>query len=399
MHYSNLGLKTVPPPMSKTSRPQMWHIPRRSSGLSPKAVNRLTVAKITPPSMKQGTLKRKKNTKSKAVKRRNVEGVKSTLYCPVKQPLPVETFISSLTDNLTVNACNSQILNVLKTATDIHVTVESNFGFVPKGSVLSYQQKLVSPSTTTDIINDNRYPTYPNISLPAIKSEYNTVLNCGELDIYQGTILSKSECLHLEEVTRTQSDNAEWHKMRKQRITSSNFYQVCVRRKDQLSLAERLLNKKDIKTAAMKYGIEKEPEAAKTYASATSNNIYRCGFVVNPSCPYLGTSPDRKVCDSSANLIYGLLEIKCPDKDSYTEVECLKKDRQIYKLKITHRYYYQVMGQMALTGAPWCDFFVWCRNDYHLERINFDSFAWHEMKSKLDIFYFEYYLPALGCQS
>uniref|UniRef100_A0A0E9RCF5 Uncharacterized protein n=1 Tax=Anguilla anguilla TaxID=7936 RepID=A0A0E9RCF5_ANGAN len=41
----------------------------------------------------------------------------------------------------------------------------------------------------------------------------------------------------------------------------------------------------------------------------------------------------------------------------------------------------------------WCDFFVHCTNDYHLERIHFDAEKWESMKTKLDIFFFEYFLP------
>ena len=33
----------------------------------------------------------------------------------------------------------------------------------------------------------------------------------------------------------------------------------------------------------------------------------------------------------------------------------------LYKLKKTHSYYYQVMGQMMLTGCQWVDFYVYCK--------------------------------------
>ena len=32
-------------------------------------------------------------------------------------------------------------------------------------------------------------------------------------------------------------------------------------------------------------------------------------------------------------------------------------------------HFYQSQGQMGLTGAKWCDFMVYCDNDYHIERI------------------------------
>ena len=56
-------------------------------------------------------------------------------------------------------------------------------------------------------------------------------------------------------------------------------------------------------------------------------------------------------------------------------------------------YFYQIQGQMGLTGAKWCDFMVYCDNDYHIERIYFDTNFFDNMKQKLDTFYFTYFLP------
>lgn len=107
-----------------------------------------------------------------------------------------------------------------------------------------------------------------------------------------------------------------------------------------------------------------------------------CGFVINPTAPNLGTSPDRKVYDLTSVPQYGLLEIKCPDKDSFVECKYLVKNKTngTYKLKTNHSYFYQIMGQMELTGITWCDFFVNCRQDHHKERIYYDNEKWSEMK-------------------
>ena len=53
------------------------------------------------------------------------------------------------------------------------------------------------------------------------------------------------------------------------------------------------------------------------------------------------------------------------------------------------------MGQMLLTGCEWVDFYVYCKSDFHLERVRFDADFCSEMKMKLDTFYFEYLLPEL----
>lgn len=43
------------------------------------------------------------------------------------------------------------------------------------------------------------------------------------------------------------------------------FKDICVRKADHGKLAVRLLNSKNIQTAAMKFGLENEPVAAKLY--------------------------------------------------------------------------------------------------------------------------------------
>lgn len=140
----------------------------------------------------------------------------------------------------------------------------------------------------------------------------------------------------------------------------------------------------------MKSGLEIEPVAADEYKDITGNKVYPCGFVINPHSPHLD-SPDRKVSDFSAAPAYGILEIKCSDKDSFKDCVYLYcKADGTYALKTTHEDYFQV----GITGRSWCDFFVRCKQDYHLERIYFNPKEWENMKSKIDIFFFTYFLPA-----
>ena len=84
---------------------------------------------------------------------------------------------------------------------------------------------------------------------------------------------------------------------------------------------------------------------------------------------------------------FGLLEIKCPKVKSFIECKYLKEVIGSYRLKHSHSYYYQIIGQMGITGMPWCDFYVYTESDYHLERISFDKDFWAVMKHKLDIFF------------
>jgi len=88
---------------------------------------------------------------------------------------------------------------------------------------------------------------------------------------------------------------------------------------------------------------------------------------------------------------FGLIEVKCPFKHRKSTIEeacsdasfCLANTDNVVMLKRMHDYYYQVTGQLALTGAQFCDFVVWTEVDMHIERISFDTMLWDDMKSKL----------------
>lgn len=240
----------------------------------------------------------------------------------------------------------------------------SKSGPVPTGSVLFYLQKLLT--NTGDIINHKVQQDFPELLLPEQHSHYNRVLSFAEYNLFLGMHIDRTHALESKEQTRSQSANKLWHEIRRHRITSTMFKDICVRKADHEKLAVRLLKSKNIQTAAMKYGLENKPVAAKMYSELTGNNVYLCGFVINPSIPYLGASPDRKVFDPNSTPQYRLLEIKCPAKDYFQECPYLKlTNNGTHKLKRTHQYYYQVMGQIALTGLLWCDFFVKCRYYYH----------------------------------
>ena len=65
------------------------------------------------------------------------------------------------------------------------------------------------------------------------------------------------------------------------------------------------------------------------------------------------------------------------------------------KLKHTHNYYYQVQGQLAITGRLWCDFIIYTAKDICVERILFDSEFWSSMEAKLVDFYINCVLPLI----
>lgn len=220
-------------------------------------------------------------------------------------------------------------------------------------------------------------------------------MNESDMRSYSEVYISLPESICLEKATREQSTNSLWFDARSARITSTSFKKICSRRADHERLAVNLKNVSSVKSKAMKRGIELEPMAATYYSELTGNQVYSCGLVVNPHAPHLGTSPDRKVLEreGKGSQSYGLLEIKCPSKRSFKECPYLFQHSDgSYKLKECHDYHYQITGQLGLTGMSWCDLFVKCEDDYHLERVFFNVEKWTEMKNKLDAFFFDYYI-------
>jgi len=67
--------------------------------------------------------------------------------------------------------------------------------------------------------------------------------------------------------------------------------------------------------------------------------FFPAGIVINPSCPHLAASPDRRVYDPSENNPWSLLEIKCPSADSISQLKYLRCVNGVYKLKKKHNYY------------------------------------------------------------
>lgn len=153
---------------------------------------------------------------------------------------------------------------------------------------------------------------YPNLFFPTLLQRYETTLPYNQFQIFWGLSVTEEQARQTEEETRPQSNNTLWYQLRKSRVTASKFKRVCGRQRDFESLPKQLVSK-TVQTHAMKAGIDKEPAAATMYAEAYGRNVYKVGFIINPTAFYLGASPDRRVYDpDETSQVFGLLEIKCP---------------------------------------------------------------------------------------
>ncbi|XP_018575090.1 uncharacterized protein LOC108913925 [Anoplophora glabripennis] len=78
-------------------------------------------------------------------------------------------------------------------------------------------------------------------------------------------------------------------------------------------------------------------------------------------------------------------------------VPCLYKDKDEVKLKKTHNYYYQVQGQLAITGRVICYFVIYTgdSNDLLIQKIASDKPFIDNMFKKLETFYMDCLAPEI----
>ncbi|KAL2085547.1 hypothetical protein ACEWY4_018867 [Coilia grayii] len=174
----------------------------------------------------------------------------------------------------------------------------------------------------------------------------------------------------LEQETRGQSRCPLWSMARESRLTASRFHKVLHARGEESMqrLAIRIL-KGTRQTAAMRRGLELEPEVLRSYGEVAHVNVYASGFVVHPDAPHLGASPDGRVVDPTEFPPFGLVEVKCPNVQTIFEATHIKAVGGKPQLKRGHKYWTQVQGQLAVTGLRWCDFVTDTAGDLTIERI------------------------------
>ena len=119
----------------------------------------------------------------------------------------------------------------------------------------------------------------------------------------------------------------------------------------------------NLETSFIQTGADMEFTAAQEYSKIRNVNYTPCGLIVHPDAPWLGTSPDGLVFDPLAQPPFGLVEIKCPNVTSYVDCKYLNMKEGTLLLKESHIYYWQIQGQLMLTGMTWCDFVICAQED------------------------------------
>jgi len=130
---------------------------------------------------------------------------------------------------------------------------------------------------------------------------------------------------------------------------------------------------------ATTWGANHEQEAREAFEYAHNMPVDPASFVVHPTLPWLGASPDGYI------RAYALLEIKCP-----FGLRDHKAPVPFKTAKDQPHYYAQMQIQMYCTDRLSCYFWQWTLHDARMELVDFDP-IWIEVNlPKLEAFYQEF---------
>ena len=143
-------------------------------------------------------------------------------------------------------------------------------------------------------------------------------------------------------------------------------------------LAERLTGSVEERytTAAMQRGVDMEPIALMAYEAVTGN-VTKPGHWFDYGS--WGCTPDAFVVGG------GIVEVKCPMTKTIVRQRCFEPE-------IPPEYYWQMVAQMAATGAEWCDLvyyddrFARLEHQMWIRRAQYSADDWSALSEQLAIF-------------
>jgi len=207
----------------------------------------------------------------------------------------------------------------------------------------------------------------------------------------------------IERETVEQSQSRKWLELRRYLLTASNFGQVILSRPDTgcEGILKSMLYSPDLDTRAMEYGREHEQDAKKDLELALGIEIKECGLYIDSNNVFLGATPDGLIGHDT------LVEVKCPFSAAHMDPEeailnkkitfwKINKKKEITGINTNHKYYYQVQGQLQITGRKYGIIVFWTKKDIRFEKIERDDNLWNtKIFPKLKQFYFNCLLPEL----
>lgn len=206
----------------------------------------------------------------------------------------------------------------------------------------------------------------------------------------------------IEKETRAQGNSPAWHVYRKMMLTASNFGEICRRRSTTKvhNLVKKLMYYPIRENKVTKYGHVSEEKARKQLSDDLGEEIAECGLFISEEHPFLGASPDGLIGDD------GLAEFKCPFKaqtltpqqamEEHSDIRSIFDAKDPNQMNRKHRFYYQVIGQLRVTGRQYCRFVLWTPLGYKEVIVQRDDEFWEtQMRDKLINFYNKVMIPEI----
>lgn len=214
----------------------------------------------------------------------------------------------------------------------------------------------------------------------------------------------QADRVNIERRTVGQSRSVEWHTTRRLYLTASNFKLACQCRKistQNKAVREILYSPIANFHPAINHGIVNESQALSDLCKEFGVQIDKCGFFIDANILGLGATPDGLIGTD------GIAEIKCPYTIRNITVEeainnnvawCKphferNKPRELLK---NSPYYYQIQGQLHVTGRKYCLFSIWTFKNSLSLVIHYDEeFFNKKMLPKLTKFYWTHLVPEI----
>ncbi|XP_063386965.1 uncharacterized protein LOC134672945 isoform X1 [Cydia fagiglandana] len=208
----------------------------------------------------------------------------------------------------------------------------------------------------------------------------------------------------IQQNTVLQAESGEWLELRRTLLTASNFGKVINRRPNTncANFVKDLLYKVNIDhVPSIKHGKENETMALKQLEKEHNLSIRPCGLHIDAELPFLGATPDGLCGDDM------IIEIKCPitahrmgidEAIKCKKVTFWKRTKKGEEVNKKHPWFYQIQGQLHITGRSKCLFAVWSGEKEKLKTeiiVRDDQFWSEKMELKLKDFYIRCILPEL----
>ena len=216
---------------------------------------------------------------------------------------------------------------------------------------------------------------------------------------------SPQELEEIELSTQGQAENENWHIMRRGILTASAFSSICHSRDDfekALTLIRGSTISTDLPPAAVQFGRNKENKARMLFIKSHRYQHRKCsiqvpGLIISTSHPYLGCSPDGIVKCSICKTF--LIEIKClhkyrrftPHVAAVMAKICDTDEQRNLVLKQNHPFFYQIQGQMAITGIKRSLLVLYTLKGIICVEVLFEGAEWQKIQKRLQLFYNDYF--------